>query len=128
MSPLNISFRIIILSIMVTLTIYTKSSSIFLAGCVVISFSSGIIILFCYCRVSVNYEIKSSIKIIVYYFLSLIIIINIITPPEIVSLSTRDRFILNSIITLIRIRVVILSLIGINKSIFYPIKGLLTTY
>jgi len=95
---------------------------------IIISFSSGIIIIFCYCSVIANYE-KKRVNIMIALiarFIPVSLTLNEhkaeITQIAELTLSCYSIFLIRAII------VVILRLLGVNESIFNPMKIRITSY
>ena len=129
-SPLKISFLVILTSLLTRVEIYKNFYSLFPPSCVVISFSSGIIILFSYCTIITNYERKKSQK-----NLKLIIITTLLCLPflrinENSILSNQEKLSTNldSPYLLGILFVVILSIFCINNRAFSPIKPIKSNF
>lgn len=58
-SPIKLAFTLTLCSLAATLSVYSSTSNVFPCCALVISFSSGIIILFCYSRTITLYERKN---------------------------------------------------------------------
>jgi len=127
-SPIKLTFLLIISSIILRISSYWSFSSCFPARAVTLRFSSGIIIIFCYCSIIRNYEKKNNIKKII------IIIIRPILFSSLEELCNKQDYLsfLNiqnfQSFLIIAIRVIILSMIIINKAIFDPLKSLNNSY
>jgi len=130
LTPLNLALRLTTISITLGLIAYRLSLSVFPSAIIIISFSSGTIILFCYCAIITNYVQKSSKR----TLFNLILIIRI---PIIIRIRKRrrkmDRTLLIKTISTSRticltIRVVILRIVCINKTIYKKEKPLKISY
>ena len=129
-SPIKVAFSVTLRSVLIGVAAYSISSAVFPTSGVIISFSSGIIILFCYCAIITNHERKNFSNIITTTAL-------VITLPLLVSIresGIRSRNTKNIIniartpILLGAIRVILLAILCINKRIFSPVKTLIASY
>jgi len=131
LSPLKIAFSTIILSIIVSIWIYRIRISLFPACRVTISFSSGIIVLFCYCTLLINYETKKY-KISINYTIlaALLIILNNTNIIEIIKTRRNKKIVSISFspILIIRIIIVLISIVCINKTINNLNKAIRESY
>lgn len=130
MTPLNLALTLTITSIVLRIIVYSRSLSIFPSAIILISFSSGIIIVFCYCAIITNYIQKSSNRITLNIILVLVL-------PLIISIRKLENKNDNSVlikslsttpIVCLAIRVVIVSIICINKRIYKKEKPLKISY
>lgn len=131
-SPIKLTFIVVILSINSRIVCYLHTISIFPSSSIIISFASGIIILFCYCSIITNHERKNSsrnIKIIATEVLILVTIRGIAETRESLSSSIRKRTLRVSSPFIITAMVVLLiTMVCINKRIFSPKKSLSLSY
>lgn len=109
---------------------YSLSLSVFPSAIILISFSSGTIVVFCYCAMIANYIQKSSKRVIFTVTMAVLLPLVITTRKEIM---VRDRINLtknlssSTIITTV-ILIVILRIICINKRIYKKEKPLKMSY
>uniref|UniRef100_UPI00315C520E NADH dehydrogenase subunit 6 n=1 Tax=Sancassania mycophaga TaxID=3127633 RepID=UPI00315C520E len=129
-SPIKVAFSVTISSIMVSVGCYSLCVAIFPSAGVVISFSSGMMILFCYCAMMTNYESKN-------YKNNTILMALILTMPLMIMMSEnmqmgnnmKNMLSINSSPLIVSVMgVIILGMICINKSMFSPSKTLITSY
>jgi hypothetical protein len=128
LSPVKIAFFTTILSILVSISAYPIRISVFPPSAVVISFSSGIIILFCYCAIITTHERKNSKNNIMILITTTIVLFS--TKRETTHSPTSTKIIttLASPFIWIAIAIIILAIVCINKSMYSPIKTLVQTY
>lgn len=129
-SPIKIAFSITLGSIIVRIIAYWPTSSVYPSCGVIISFSSGIIILFCYCALINTHEKTPRKK-----KTTLIGLIIIITVFRIERRSTIESNISKIRIStqlattpLVAIGIIILAMFCINKRMFSPRKRLSFSY
>lgn len=130
MSPIKIAFSITIASIIVRIIAYWPTSSVYPSCGVIISFSSGIIILFCYCAIINTHEKTPRKKKTILTGLIITIILFRIENQTIIESNTRKIKIVTplSTIPIAAIGVIILTMFCINKRIFSPRKRLSFSY
>lgn len=130
MSPIKVAFSVTVRSVLVRITAYSIRSAIFPSAGVVISFSSGIIILFCYCAIITNHERKN-------YNNNIIIFGTVVITPIIILLveasasrnNIKSSIVIRSSPFIIRAMcVIVIAIICINKRIFSPLKSLIASY
>lgn len=130
-SPIKTTFCVVMLSLACATEIYNKYISAFPPCATIISFSSGIIILFCYCSIISNYERKiNRINKNILIWITFIVITMSISEAHTRMISDRCKtniplstpFIVTAII------VVVLTIKTINKRIFSPVKSLNSSY
>lgn len=128
-SPLRIAFLIILFSLNLGILVYNVSSRIFPASGLIICFSSGIIIIFCYCRVRVNYiaQTFSKKKIILTALAIPLIRLTIKRKPQ---YSNKEiRIIINSrTILVVCMLIVVLTIVLTNKTLLNPYKSFKSSY
>mgnify|MGYP006868323950 CR=1 FL=1 len=128
LTPIKLAFLITIISILVSIECYEATNSIFFSRRVVISFSSGIIIIICYTALISNFESKNKNLRAIVILLALTIII--VTPKKITNVlfkSTTTQPI-NSILIIFLIFMVIMSIKAINQRLFNPSKSIISSY
>lgn len=130
LTPLNLALTLTIASIVVRITAYSLSLSVFPSAIVLISFSSGTIIVFCYCAIITNYIQKSTKRVILNIILlsSLPMVITIRKLSREVDNTNLTKNISSSIVICVAIRVVILRIMCINKSMYKKEKPLKLSY
>lgn len=128
-APMAISFIVVRISLLVGGFILVIKRNRFTTAALIISFSSGIIIIFCYCATLSNYEKKSKSRI------TCTIVIFILGALTTCSENIRDSTNLSeriipamSVTIVLAIVVVILSIIRVNKRIFHPTKTRISSY
>nr|YP_010354342.1 NADH dehydrogenase subunit 6 [Blomia tropicalis]UOG85310.1 NADH dehydrogenase subunit 6 [Blomia tropicalis] len=130
-SPMKLSLSLSLASISVALLTYSQYTSIFAASTVVISFSSGMMILFCYCSMLTNSESKNKNQ--------LALTTLVILPTMLTSLSVKPfvqpspnqenlSMTLSSPTLLVCMSLVVLAMVCINTSMFSPSKPLKTSF
>lgn len=128
LSPIKMAFSITLWSIGVRVIGYLIRLSVFPSSGVIISFSSGIIILFCYCAIINNFEKKNKNN--TYILIIPLLLIGALWNREITSIGNNRwvvRFIQSPFLCR-AILIVVVSIIRINKALFNPSKTLHTTY
>jgi len=127
-SPIKVAFSVTTTSILIRLTAYINRSSVFPRSGIIISFSSGIIILFCYCAILTRYERKNyRNKIIITLTITCFTIIAIREKEGLTNIITANIINISPFLV-IAIAVIILSMVCINKTMFTPTKSLITSY
>lgn len=130
-SPIKLSLRLRLASIRVALLTYSQYTRIFAASTVVISFSSGIIILFCYCSILTNSERKNKNQLALTTLVILPTILTSLRVKPFVQPSPNQenlRMTLSSPTLLVCMSLVVLAMVCINTSIFSPSKPLKTSF
>lgn len=129
-TPIKVAFTVTIRSVIVRIISYVYRSSVFPAAGVVISFASGIIILFCYCAILTRYERKTVKSGIIVGVLAITFPLIIrITENSIRTNNSRVREIISSSYFICAaIGVVLISIVCINKRVFSPNKNLVRSY
>ena len=128
LSPLKVAFSVTLVSVALRVALYSTTSSVFPASGVVISFSSGIIILFCYCAMIRNYERKNS-GVIKWGFLALRVVLWRSWETRKGGYTRREvSRAMSSPILVFAIIVIITTMVCINKRIFTPTKSLMGSY
>ena len=121
-----------LLSLSCRVECYNKYISLFPSCATVISFSSGIIILFCYCCIISHHERKNKIKTNKTPLIRAILILVITSVSETQSYVTSEVSKTNTPLTTpfiaLAIAVVILTIKTINIRIFSPLKSLNSSY
>lgn len=129
MTPIKLAFLVTTVSVRARTAIYLRTGARFPRAALVISFSSGMIILFCYCATLSNHERKRRIRIVKVIVLTLIPVLIVIEEQatrasfNLESLSFRQLFFLTVAIT-----TVIIAIVCINKRMFHPKKSLIRSY
>lgn len=130
-SPLKLSLFLTLIRTTLGLLMYIISRSVFISCCLIISFSSGIIILFSYCSISSFYEYKNNLKNNIWFLLIRLLLLILILPQEKLTPSLEKLSIGTYIIPFILIFlifIVIVSIKCINISFFNPTKKLIQSY
>lgn len=130
LTPLNLALTLTVSSIVVRIVAYSSSLSIFPSAIVLISFSSGTMIVFCYCAIIANYIQKSS-KSLTLTVTLIVVLPLIISTRKFTENNDNIRIIKNlssSTIVIVRIIVVVIAIICINKSIYKKEKPLKISY
>nr|YP_009560919.1 NADH dehydrogenase subunit 6 [Trouessartia rubecula]QAB47271.1 NADH dehydrogenase subunit 6 [Trouessartia rubecula] len=132
-NPLKLSLFLTYMSIIMGISSYLFTNSILTITITVISFSSGMMILFSYCSIMCNYEEKSSQKKISYFAIIPLTLISILTlstftnsHPVSMGKMTTETFYTNSLIFMMFM--VIVSMVAINISFFNPTKKFMMSY
>lgn len=133
-SPLKISLMVCLTSVIMGVIFYTKTNSVFAGTTIIISFSSGIIVIFCYCASLCRFETSTkSINnktIIIAFTLILTSRILYFNQPHTNNpqLASRSSIVHSYSTLLLLIGVVIIIMIRINIRIFKPRKKIIKTY
>lgn len=130
LTPLNLALILTTLSIVLRILAYSLSLSVFPSAIILISFSSGTIIVFCYCAIITNYIQKSS-KRVIFIRIVVVAIPWIITTRKTVNNIDNLNLIKNlstSCIILTAIIIVILRIMCINKRMYKKEKPLKISY
>jgi len=129
LSPLKTTLVVIYTSIIVAGSLLIRRRIIFPSLALVISFSTGIIILFCYCALLTRYEKKRKInkKITLLMIIFPIILYHERTHRETTYINNTPTETLSAFL-LTAIGIVLMSILSINKNMFNPKKSLRTTY
>lgn len=130
LTPLNLALTLTTTSMVVSMLAYSLSLSVFPSAIILISFSSGTIVVFCYCAMIANYIQKSSKRVIFTVTMVMLLPLVITTRKEIM---VRDRINLtknlsSSTIITTAILIVILRIICINKRMYKKEKPLKMSY
>lgn len=130
LTPLNLALTLTLTSITLRVLAYRISLSAFPSAIILISFSSGTMILFCYCAIITNYIQKSS-KRVTFNLILMLRLPIVITSRK--RLRKIDSVLLiktmsSSTIICLAIRVVILRLVCINKTMYKKDKPLKISY
>ena len=129
LSPIKLSLTVIIASIIVRVSVVVRRRISVAPSAMVISFSSGIIILFCYCAAMSYYERKekqNAIYLIILATLSLVAALeeNMIETTE-NSIRIVERY--RQFLT-VAIALVLVTIVAVNKRIYNKKKSLRRTY
>lgn len=131
-SPIKTSIIVCILSIVVRIICYCISKSVFPSACIIISFSSGIIIMFSYCASTCNYEASRDKNNKTSVIIAALMFRLIIRNNETNNYSTwnleKSFIITSSINLLILIIYVVLIMCAINFCLLSPRKKIIKTY
>ena len=131
-SPNKLSLGLLFFSLFVSMVSYLYCLSLFIVSVIIISFSSGMMILFVYCSMISSYEVKSnSFRVpFLVFFLSFFILsffdsfyVSLLGSLDSVGLVFRGSYVLLFIIIL-----VIFTMFCVNSLIFNPQKSLLISY
>ena len=129
LSPIKLSLTVIIASIIVRVSVVVRRRISVAPSAIVISFSSGIMILFCYCAAMSYYERKekqNAIYLIILATLSLVAALEenmIETTENNIRIVERYRQFLT-----VAIALVLVSIVAVNKRIYNKKKSLRRTY
>ena len=109
---------------------FSSTLSIFPRAGVVISFSSGIIILFCYCAIITNYERKNINKttLIIVVVASVMLRNTRILENKQTTNNLSTRIMSRRPILIIGMIVILVRIVCINKAIFSPKKTIISSY
>lgn len=129
-SPIKVAFSVTLRSILVGVITYSLRSAVFPTSGVIISFSSGIIILFCYCAIITKHERKNFSNIIATTALVLALpLLVCIRETSIRNRNTKNLVNISTTPILIgAIVVILLAILCINKRMFSPVKSLIESY
>nr|QFG71635.1 NADH dehydrogenase subunit 6 [Histiostomatidae sp. XFX] len=128
LTPLKLAFMITLMSIWVALMCYQMSSSIFCSSAVLISFSSGMMIILCYTAMMSNFESKNKNLSSFFNSVSMILLLLITKKTSSVSVKENVQSVVNSSTIIILMVLVICSMKSINQSIFNPSKSMISSY
>lgn len=129
LSPIKLSLTVIIASIIVRVSVVVRRRISVAPSAIVISFSSGIMILFCYCAAMSYYERKekqNAIYLIILATLSLVAALEenmIETTENNIRIVERYRQFLT-----VAIALVLVTIVAVNKRIYNKKKSLRRTY
>jgi len=129
LSPIKVAFSVTTLSVIVRLISYSARSSVFPASAITISFSSGIIILFCYCAIITSFERKRYRKLILGTLVVALPVTLRIT--ENLNLSRVAKTSINLRVSPLLARaigVILVCIVSINSRIFSPSKSIISSY
>jgi len=133
-SPTKTSFFVVLTSLLVRVAAYSATSTVFPSARIAISFSSGMMILFCYCALMGGQEGKAlKNRRIGLVLLAVLLGPLTVTVGESFG-STRNSKLLAitnmaySPVLGVAMAVVVLAIVGINKSIYSPEKALTRSY
>lgn len=128
--PLNLALTLTLTSITLRVLAYRISLSAFPSAIILISFSSGTMILFCYCAIITNYIQKSSKRVTFNLILMLRLPIVITSRKRLTKIDSvlLIKTMSSSTIICLTIRVVILRLVCINKTMYKKDKPLKISY
>lgn len=136
-SPIKISLIVCTSSVIFSLIYYNQTLSVFTRRVIIISFSSGIMILFCYCASLCSHETstKPSTSYLTISIMLIILTLRVILfkSPITVNNRTTPTFLKaslmqNSRLLIFLIAVVIIVIITINERIYDPQKKIIKTY
>nr|YP_009306846.1 NADH dehydrogenase subunit 6 [Histiostoma blomquisti]AOR08478.1 NADH dehydrogenase subunit 6 [Histiostoma blomquisti] len=122
-SPLGFSFSLLMLSVWVSVNSMMQTGVLFSTSAIVLSFSTGMMILFCYCASMVNFETKNFSMVWMLLAMPLLSLLAIaekeveMTNEALSVMEYQTQFLTMAIM------VVILSMVSINKSMFNPMKS-----
>nr|YP_009050197.1 NADH dehydrogenase subunit 6 [Sancassania berlesei]AGZ63935.1 NADH dehydrogenase subunit 6 [Sancassania berlesei] len=129
-SPIKVAFTITVASLIVSVSAFSSTLSIFPSAGVVISFSSGMMILFCYCAMMTNYESKNINKTTVMMVVVASVMLSNTSMLEnkqtTNNLST--SMMSSSPMLIMGMMVILVSMVCINKAMFSPKKTMISSY
>lgn len=130
LTPLNLALTLTLTSITLRILTYRASLSVFPSAIILISFSSGTIILFCYCAIITNYIQKYSKRVLfnISLMIRLPIVITIRKRVEKIDNTLLIKTLSSSGIICLAIRIIILRIMCINKTIYKKDKPLKISY
>lgn len=129
-SPFKLSLFLTITRTLIRGVLYLMCNSIFIPCSLIISFSSGIIILFLYCSLCSTYERKNNLKINTIISVTIIITLALYIPEEkyMYSLEKTINITRFSYSLVFVMFIVIISIKCINMSFFNPTKKIIQSY
>nr|YP_009862155.1 NADH dehydrogenase subunit 6 [Carpoglyphus lactis]QKV10190.1 NADH dehydrogenase subunit 6 [Carpoglyphus lactis] len=130
-TPIKYTFSLTLSSLVVMIMSYEFCNSIFLSMAVVISFSSGMMILFSYCSVMTSYESKnksSSASMLLYMLLGTLVLFLSPLSKNCLTGSVKMSMMASGLSLMFMMSLVILVMLMINKSLMSPKKSLLSSY
>lgn len=129
-SPFKLSLFLTITRTLIRGILYLMCNSIFIPCSLIISFSSGIIILFLYCSLCSTYERKNNLKINTIISVTIIITLALYIPEEkyMYSLEKTINITRFSYSLVFVMFIVIISIKCINMSFFNPTKKIIQSY
>lgn len=129
MTPTKIAFLLTIFSIIIRMLIYSSTASVFCARAVMISFSSGIMVVLCYCSISSNFERKNLLKITELTAVSITLLLLTIRKIKYrVNQEITMKIFINSVIVALIIIVILIAVKAVNINILNPTKSIILTY
>lgn len=134
-SPMKLALMVCVMSVLLSFIYYTQTISLFTRRVVIISFSSGIIILFCYCASLCSYETSTKPQTPIHIAMVVVLIMGLLIFKLPINTNTRTTptflkacLVETSRLLVFLIGVVILVIITINKAIFNPQKKIIKSY
>nr|YP_009051472.1 NADH dehydrogenase subunit 6 [Psoroptes ovis]AIH15205.1 NADH dehydrogenase subunit 6 [Psoroptes ovis] len=130
-SPFKISLMLAFVSTMCSAFLYFKSSSIFLCCSLVISFSSGMMILFSYCSMFSSCEYKNKAKLNLSPLILSLLMLSMLMVPQTTLFSSMEKLCSMVSVCLYMVFlmfIVIISMSAMNISFFNPTKKLMQSY
>lgn len=128
-TPTKIAFLLTTFSIIVRILIYSTTTSVFCARTVLISFSSGIIVVLCYCSISSNFETKTLAKVTELAYVSTLILTFTIRKIKYrINQEIAIKIFINSIIVTLIIIIILIAIKAVNINILNPTKSIILTY
>lgn len=128
LSPLKLTFLVTTASVITRILIYSVSATIFAPSALTIRFSSGMIIVFCYCAIFTRFERKKSPLVPIIVRCSTWSVIRCIKTTSLSERRMQIRKFLHTPIICLAIGAILIAIVGINKNIFSPSKSLLPSY
>nr|QZH55183.1 NADH dehydrogenase subunit 6 [Lardoglyphus konoi] len=127
LSPMKMAFMVTLFSITISLHSYTLSNSVFTSCVMVISFSSGMMILFCYCSMLSNYESKILEKTTPMVLIPCLMLFMSTSPNTTMQNSVTENsfYLTNNQTLLLTMSVVLMAMVFINKCLMDPSKTLM---
>nr|UNA71440.1 NADH dehydrogenase subunit 6 [Tyrophagus putrescentiae] len=130
LTPLNLALTLTTTSMVVSMLAYSLSLSVFPSAMILISFSSGTMVVFCYCAMMANYIQKSSKSVMFTVTMAVLLPMVMTTSKEIMvsdSMNLTKNLSSSTMITTAML-IVILSMMCINKSMYKKEKPLKMSY
>lgn len=130
--PIKISFIVVLISVLVAANAYSISGRVIPSCATILTFSSGIIVLFCYCSIITIYEEtpKKVRPIAPIAVIGVALAISTITGDS-KNTAIRSKIIIHSEkarLMLIAVGVLVITMICINKALFSPNKPIIIRY
>nr|YP_009504249.1 NADH dehydrogenase subunit 6 [Histiostoma feroniarum]AWX53525.1 NADH dehydrogenase subunit 6 [Histiostoma feroniarum] len=127
-SPLVFSFMVLTMSLWVAMVVLMMTSSMFSSCCMVISFSTGMMILFCYCSSMVSFEKKKLSKMnTVLPTIVFMLTTNSENMSELTNVSMTSMEYQLQFLTAV-IMLVVATMLSVNKTMFNPSKSSMSAY
>nr|YP_009019421.1 NADH dehydrogenase subunit 6 [Aleuroglyphus ovatus]AGM14591.1 NADH dehydrogenase subunit 6 [Aleuroglyphus ovatus] len=128
LSPIKTALTVTMSSLLVSTWAYSSSSEMFVACAIIISFSSGMMILFCYCAMLSTYESKNTNKTLILGVIVSSTIWCVFTNEAEPNYKNMEMTINSGVSLCMAMTIIIMAMICINKSTFNPKKTLKSSY